>query len=30
MEEIHRIVTEGHKNLKFQNGRNALSRQNIY
>jgi len=28
MEAIHRIVTEGHKNLKCQNGRN--SRQNIY
>jgi len=30
MEAIHRIVTEGHKNLKCQNGHNVFSHQNIY
>jgi len=29
MEAIHRVVTEGHKNLKRHNGCNAFSHQNV-
>jgi len=29
MEAIHRVVTEGNKNLKCKNGHNAFSRQNV-
>jgi len=29
MEAIHMVVTEGYKNLKCQNGRNAFSSQNV-